>query len=205
MGKTRENILHHALTLFNDEGYFRVTIRNIAQDLGMSSGNLNYHFKTRKEILEALYFTMADVFDQRVVSLPQRHLSFQNIWEDILQSMKVMHQYRFIWVDLVHLVSESERIKNHFEKVLVDRKKGYSYLFEKLITDGWMKAETFTGEYEILADRMINFSNTWLWETYVYSQQPQELPKVAKALILSLYPYLNTKGQNALMKVVAEY
>jgi AcrR family transcriptional regulator len=41
----------------------------IALELNMSSGNLNYHFKKREDIFEALYFEMVLEFDERIESL----------------------------------------------------------------------------------------------------------------------------------------
>ena len=56
MSKKKKLILEAARTLFNERGYSQVTIRMIALELNMSSGNLNYHFKKREDIFETLYF-----------------------------------------------------------------------------------------------------------------------------------------------------
>ena len=52
MKNRKKEIVEVARTLFNAKGYSNVTIRMIAMELGMSSGNLNYHFKKKEAILE---------------------------------------------------------------------------------------------------------------------------------------------------------
>ena len=53
MKNTRKNILNASKVLFNELGYSQVTIRMIALQLNMSSGNLNYHFKKRENIVKS--------------------------------------------------------------------------------------------------------------------------------------------------------
>ncbi|HED09125.1 MAG TPA: TetR/AcrR family transcriptional regulator, partial [Caldithrix abyssi] len=66
MKDTREKILHTALTLFNRQGLPRVTLRAIAKEMGISQGNLNYHYKKRDEIIEALYFQLVARIDMEM-------------------------------------------------------------------------------------------------------------------------------------------
>ena len=77
MKNTRQKILDTSRNLFNDLGYSQVTIRMIASKLNMSSGNLNYHFRKREDILEALYFEMVQVFDERVQTLDSKQISLK--------------------------------------------------------------------------------------------------------------------------------
>ena len=50
----REDIITTATALFNKRGYHRVGMRDIAADLGISTGNLTYHFPQKKDLLEAV-------------------------------------------------------------------------------------------------------------------------------------------------------
>jgi len=99
MKDTKRKILDTARSLFNDFGFGNVTIRMIALKLKMSSGNLNYHFKTREEILEALYFEMVADFDDRIARLGGQEITLQSMKEDISQSLQRMIDFRFIWTD----------------------------------------------------------------------------------------------------------
>ena len=52
--ETRKEILEMSRMLFNERGFNDVSIRDIATALGISNGNLTYHFKRKEEIVEAL-------------------------------------------------------------------------------------------------------------------------------------------------------
>lgn len=44
MNTTKERIRRTASRLFSERGYRAVTMRNIADELGISVGNLTYHY-----------------------------------------------------------------------------------------------------------------------------------------------------------------
>ena len=77
MSKTKERIKSIAKKLFNEQGIADITMRKIALAAGMSVGNLNYHFKKREEVLEALYFEMVEVFDKPLGKLEKLEFSFR--------------------------------------------------------------------------------------------------------------------------------
>jgi AcrR family transcriptional regulator len=56
-GGTAGRILEHARRAFNERGVAAVGVREIARDLGLSPGNVSYHFPTKEALLTAL---MAD-------------------------------------------------------------------------------------------------------------------------------------------------
>lgn len=52
---TRDRILQASLALFNAQGLPAVSTHKIAAELGMSPGNLHYHFKAKQLIVEWLF------------------------------------------------------------------------------------------------------------------------------------------------------
>ena len=50
----RAELIQAASRLFRDKGYERTTVRDLAQAVGMQSGSLFYHFKTKEEMLVAV-------------------------------------------------------------------------------------------------------------------------------------------------------
>ncbi|MEM9933801.1 MAG: TetR/AcrR family transcriptional regulator, partial [Bacteroidota bacterium] len=51
---TKERILTKALQRFNQEGYGAVNLFELAKSMGMSRGNMTYHFKDKETLLNAL-------------------------------------------------------------------------------------------------------------------------------------------------------
>ena len=204
MSATKEKILTSARKLFNQHGYAQVTIRMIAQDLGMSSGNLNYHFRKKEDILGTLYTQMVEVFDARVEALPETVFSFPQIREDIRSSMERMLAYRFFWTDLHHVLRQHEAIRTHFQGALKRRKAGFLYLIQQLQGMDLMEAPAYPQEYSLLADRMIDYSDTWLYLSQVHPQAQQNLDQQANALLAFFYPFLTQKGKAALQKAAPD-
>ena len=50
----RERIIETAVTLFNEQGYGSVSLRDISGALGISVGNLNYYFARKQDLLSAI-------------------------------------------------------------------------------------------------------------------------------------------------------
>lgn len=54
MPKTSERILEASRRLFNEKGYAATTLTEIAAALGISQGNLTYHFSTKRKLVQRL-------------------------------------------------------------------------------------------------------------------------------------------------------
>ncbi len=207
MSKKKKLILEAARTLFNERGYNQVTIRMIALKLNMSSGNLNYHFKKREDIFETLYFEMVSEFDERIKDLPSIVVSIAQIRNDIEQSMRRMMDYKYFWTDLYNLLAVSDTVKKHFQEVYKKRIDGCLFLFEKMKTQNLMTDYSFKLEYDFLAERMINYGNTWLYSTGLYSNSLDQkaLDNQVNTLLSMLYPFLAPKGQNEFKNLLPEF
>src|ERR1700744_816925 len=57
-GSTRERILDIALELFNENGYDKTSLREIADHLGVTKAALYYHFERKEDILLALHLRL---------------------------------------------------------------------------------------------------------------------------------------------------
>jgi AcrR family transcriptional regulator len=60
-GSTRERILDIALELFNEQGYDKTSLREIADRLGTTKAALYYHFERKEDILFALHLRLHDL------------------------------------------------------------------------------------------------------------------------------------------------
>ena len=55
---TRERILDVALELFGAQGYDGTSLRQIAEQLGVTKAALYYHFESKEDILRALHMRL---------------------------------------------------------------------------------------------------------------------------------------------------
>ena len=208
MKNTRENILNTSKILFNELGYSQVTIRMIALQLKMSSGNLNYHFKKRENILEALYFEMVEVFDQRINELDEQSSSLKVIKQEIQKSMTRMVEFKFFWTDLFNLLKQNNNIRKHFEEAYQNRIKGHHLLLKMLRAKNLLQEPTFIKEHQFLIERMTDYGNTWLYASSLYEQNEITtiyIENQANILLSMYYPYLTDLGKEEFKELIPGY
>jgi AcrR family transcriptional regulator len=203
---TKKNIIDKARALFNQYGFGQVTLRMIANELSMSCGNLNYHFKKREDILEVLYFEMAEVFDKRIETLAQSELSIAHLYKEVKTSMERMYTYRFFWTDIYNILRINSTIKEHFQSVYEQRIQGCLFLFQAFQTQGLLGVENYKKEQQQLAEKMIHFGNTWWYVTALYSPNSAgNIRKGTNQYVAILYPYLTPKGQEELRAIMPQF
>ncbi len=59
---TKQKIIESAIKLFNESGVANVRLQQIADDTGISVGNLAYHFKNKEAIVSAVYESLFEEF-----------------------------------------------------------------------------------------------------------------------------------------------
>ena len=73
MGDTKERILMTALHLFARDGYEAVSVRTIAEELGMTKGALYRHYKNKRDIFDSIlrFMEQRDREQAAASSLPE--------------------------------------------------------------------------------------------------------------------------------------
>ncbi len=61
--QTKNNILKKAIEVFNQSGTASISMNALAEAVGMSAGNLQYHFKNKEEVIRAIMEEMFKQFD----------------------------------------------------------------------------------------------------------------------------------------------
>lgn len=133
--KTKERILETALALFNSANTQAATTNHIASAMGISPGNLHYHYKNREEIIFALYeqmhqklFPDASFIPQTLPALNEQHKQFALIsWE-----------YRFFYRELFFLLSRDANLKERFKTDNLAYKKRIEAMLFDFHSKGWM-------------------------------------------------------------------
>ncbi|HEY3977270.1 MAG TPA: helix-turn-helix domain-containing protein [Streptosporangiaceae bacterium] len=88
-GSTRERILDIALELFNEQGYDKTSLREIADRLGTTKAALYYHFERKEDILFALHMRLHELghgmFD-RIADLGGAGPRAAEMWPELLDA-----------------------------------------------------------------------------------------------------------------------
>ncbi|HMM14880.1 MAG TPA: TetR/AcrR family transcriptional regulator [Parvibaculum sp.] len=114
---TKDRILVASLRLFNENGYDTVTTARIAEEVGISEGNLWYHFRTKKDLVRAHQHNLIRRIDTRLAikSTPETVLDayvlfnrmvFQEVWD-----------YQFLYRDQAEFGRTSPELEGKVHRV----------------------------------------------------------------------------------------
>lgn len=194
--KTRDKILQTALNLFNQHGVPNVTLRRIAAELFISQGNLNYHFKHREDIIEALFFQLMETFEAEKSKLDTEKMDFQFVLDSTRNGMEALFKYRFLMIDFNQVMRENPKIHQHFKELEEIRKTTYLYSFDLAIKAGIMRAPAFEGEYVGLNERIRVFSDFWIASAEIYNEPAEStVDKYHNLLVEMFFPYFTKEAQ----------
>src|SRR5690554_7735767 len=115
--KTRDRILHTSLQLFNEHGEPNVTTLQIADELDISPGNLYYHFKNKSEIIDELFASFESHINN-LLDVPEDIAGIEDQWLFLHLVFETIAQYRFIYQDLVNILSRYDKMQPRFKRIL---------------------------------------------------------------------------------------
>ena len=118
--RTAERILEVTLELFNRFGEPNVSTTLISAELGISPGNLYYHYPAKDELINSLF----DRYEQALNELLNASDGVRNVedaWFFMHTLFELIWQYRFLYRDLNDLLSKNRRLETHFQWVLKNK------------------------------------------------------------------------------------
>ena len=116
--QTKDRILEASLTMFNAQGEPNVTTNHIADELGISPGNLYYHYRNKDDIVEQLFARYEARMDQALLVPDGRLPTLEDVWMQLHLVFECMWTFRFLYRDLVDIVSRNRKLKQHFARIL---------------------------------------------------------------------------------------
>ncbi len=116
--QTAERILETSLAMFNAQGEPNVTTNHIADELEISPGNLYYHFRNKEDIVEQVFARYEARMDQTLLVPEGRLPNLEDVWMQLHLVFECMWDYRFLYRDLVDILSRNRKLKVHFARIL---------------------------------------------------------------------------------------
>ena len=162
--KTKERILKLSLQLFNERGERSVTTNHIASELGMSPGNLYYHFRNKQDIIKALMaqyqsetLNLLALPDDRALDINDKIRYFQ-----VLSGQ--LWQYRFLHRDVYHLLEANAEFRTIYPQFAGKVMQQGQRIYQAFVDAGLMKMTTSEIEALII--------NLWIvltnWTNFLY-------------------------------------
>jgi AcrR family transcriptional regulator len=160
--KTRDRILEAALRLFNDSGTAAISTNHIAEALGISPGNLYYHFRNKEEIIRALSEQLFAVWDLLFALPDNRTPTLDDLLKLVEQNFVLLAQYRFIYRELIALLRRDEALRQRWIEVRARGFTGFRELIVGFTAAGVLRAPEPPDEVERLAELCWLITEFWL-------------------------------------------
>jgi len=126
-------ILETARKLFNTSNTQAVTTNHIAKAMGISPGNLHYHYANREEIIRVLYEQLRDEASLEFEALP-KDISTLNAHQTLL--IEIQWKYRFFFRELLFLFDRDEKLKVMYVADNVAHRSRIKKVMQNLIDHG---------------------------------------------------------------------
>jgi AcrR family transcriptional regulator len=110
---TQLRILHSALELFNEQGTAAVSATRIAEHAGISKGNLQYHFRNKRDIIFALFQQAIQEMD---AGWYRDHLAptLEHMAAMYVRQIQLILKYRFFYREMADLLRQDAQLRRRF-------------------------------------------------------------------------------------------
>ena len=113
---TRERILQASLQLFNEQGERNVTTNHIASHLGISPGNLYYHFRNKPMMVAELFSEFEQKMDAFLVVPEGTALTLEDKAQYLENLLEILWQFRFLHQGLEYLLEADPELARRYRR-----------------------------------------------------------------------------------------
>ena len=208
--RTAERILEVTLALFNRFGEPNVSTTLISAELGISPGNLYYHYPAKEELINSLFNRFETALNE-LLNASDGVRDVEDAWFFMHSLFELIWQYRFLYRDLNDLLSKNRRLEMHFQSIIKNKSSAVKSLLDGMSRSGAMQIDS--REVAPTATSMVVVLTYWLSFEYVRDPRRALEPENAQAALMRgaqhvlnlLAPYLERSQRMHLLQLVGAY
>ncbi len=159
--QTKSNILQKAVEMFNENGTAAISMNALAESLGISAGNLQYHYHDKQEVIRAIYELMFADW-QNIYTDMDEAFSVETLRKILKKNFDLTWKYRFFYREYAALLRSDKLLSKRFREVQEQRVAEQESLIKLLA--GRAGVRTAPDPKEIRNVALIGWvlGNTWL-------------------------------------------
>jgi len=167
--RTRERILETALAMFNQFGEPSVATTSIAFEMGISPGNLYYHYHSKEDIIADLFAAFRREIETTLAAPEQRLPNAEDCWLFLHLVFEAIWRFRFIYRDINDLVARYHVIEVQFRRILAHKIRVAEQILAGLVKGGQMRASE--AEIPTLAQNIVLVASYWM--SFEFARDPR--------------------------------
>lgn len=204
MSDTKQRILDTARELFNREGMHRVGVRDVARAVGVSVGNLNYHFATKDALVCALVLELHEANARSLFAELPEDFSFVTLYRTAVGVMTNSLAYRFVLLGYVDAVAASPELQRLEASLGPKRRARSDGMIARLAEGGLLDRRRFAPRADVVYEQSQLVSSGWLAMASLRRMKDRDaVLHYAKLGVALLEPYATPKGARQVKAILA--
>jgi AcrR family transcriptional regulator len=203
---TRDRILDAALALFNADGSHAVSTRHIASRLGISPGNLYYHFGNKEEIVLCLYQRIEAQLEAILTPQEGGPQSFDTVLHYLDAIFAHLWEYRFFYRDVNTLLRDVPGLKERYRELAERVRLRSRAIFDSMVAAGWMEATP--EQLDVLTTNAWILLTQWFTHRQVVDRrrtiQSSDIREGIRHLVALFTPLLRAPQRRQLERMTAQ-
>jgi AcrR family transcriptional regulator len=165
--KTRDRIVHASLELFNLHGERSITTNHIAAHLGMSPGNLYYHFRNKEDIIRSIFGLYQEHLETGFQPYEDKKVDIDLLMGYFDALFYTLWQFRFMYANLVIILGRDEELKRRYLDIQQQVLSRSCDILKQLKKDNVLNMED--NEVVPLADTIRMIAGFWISSQLTHS------------------------------------
>ncbi len=186
----RDEIIKTAGKMFLEKPYADVAMRDIANVLGISVGNLTYHFNKKEMLVEAV---VLDVFSRYKPNLPCSSLEELDAWVTLLA--KSGEENAFYFKDFEYLAQISQAVRDIQRHVFEQNMLFWRETLKALRDAAVVELEGFEGQDDAFIHNFYLIKARWNEQRRIEAQLGIGETGFRLRAWASIYPMLTAQGR----------
>ncbi len=158
--KTKERIVQSSIELFNRSGVVAVTTNHIAKELGISPGNLYFHFANKEEIIRQIFKQMSQETYRLWKTTKGQKL--EHPLTLIEKNFDLFWRYRFFHREMYFLKRKDSQLSKMWKAHIAKCLKLMTLMYRRWIRQGWMAPISSPEEIHFLVNVLLATASTFL-------------------------------------------
>lgn len=135
---TKAQILDAAIELFNESGTAAVSTNHIAQAVGISPGNLYYHYRNKEEIIREVLKKMFIDWGELWVVPQERSPDFEDLRAMLRENFSLLWRYRFFYRETIALMQRDPELARQHQSIQGERLAEQELFLKNFVEAGVM-------------------------------------------------------------------
>lgn len=191
---TKWKIIRSAIDLFNERGIKNVRVQDIAENAGISPGNLTYHFKTKKDLMPSIRRYMMKTLDE--MAFGNRFFEKGIEGMDVVQSyLEYLQKFRFFYLDTLEIMREYPVIQETHRQQIDLEIQSIKNLIQYITKKDYLVPEPIEGLYDALANQIWMTLHFWLLNRAVKGASDPGIEEGLLAVANLFYPNCTDYGK----------